>query len=321
MSPGAYGCIRTAAPVSSVAWGGGDVVVGGAMLCAASADHTLRLWRVRQRDHVLHSTLQGHDAPVSACAFNYRQTRIVSGSHDHTVRVWGWAEGARQLASLEGHMGWVTHVACGHEGDTAASSSRDGTIRVWDIGSASQVLELMGHTLWVTSCAFVPQQTGLVVSGGHDKTLRLWDVRSGMEVACLRGHTASVSGVCAGSHNLASSSWDGAAIVWSLRQRSEVHRVALGGGGLSRGGTGLGAYRGLCCALNDHAGGNLAAGVSGGSLRVVQPASSMWEGPPVTEEQATRAAGGAEEAEEWLVEALLQHIASRDVRRPRGAML
>jgi hypothetical protein len=328
LSPSSYGCIKLEAPVSSVAWGGGDVVLGGAMLCAGSADHSLRIWRIRQREHILHTKLEGHDAPVSSCAFNQTQTRVVSGSHDGTVRVWGWAEGARQLARLEGHLGWVTDVACGLEGGTtAASSSRDGSVRVWDIGSSSSLLELFGHTLWVTSCTFVPQQSGLVVSGGHDKTLRLWDVRSGMEIACLRGHTAPVGGVSAGSGGcIASSSWDGTGIVWSLRQRSEIHRIQLGSG--SRGGQGMSASKGLCCSWNDAdgaaagGGGQVAMGVSGGSLRVAQPGSGgVWE--------ETEAAGGGARmeavagatpkdddgagAEEWLVEALLQHLCSQEV--------
>ena len=67
-------------------------------------------------------------------AFDREGRRIVSGSHDSTVRVWDAASGA-ELACLRGHDESVTSVAFDREGRRIVSGSWDKTVRVWDAAS------------------------------------------------------------------------------------------------------------------------------------------------------------------------------------------
>lgn len=75
-------------------------------------------------------TLFGHVEGVWGLA--YDTLRLVSGSHDKTIRVFDMDSG-RCMYALEGHNGPVTAIALG---DTKiVSCSDDGDVRIWDYGA------------------------------------------------------------------------------------------------------------------------------------------------------------------------------------------
>jgi WD40 repeat protein len=117
---------------------------------------------------------------------------VVSGSDDHTLRIWD-VESGQTLAALEGHHGSVSAVAVLRDGRRVVSGSSDGTLRVWDVESGQTLTTLKGHQLSVTALAVFPD--GRVVSGSHDGTLRVWDVERGVALATLAGHHGSVGAV------------------------------------------------------------------------------------------------------------------------------
>jgi len=302
-------------PGSCVSFAGGDESLGGVFLSTAQADGVVTVWRKsKHQQPLLHRTLQGHTHPVFACAMGERT--LVSGSGDTTVRVWDWAQSGREIARCSGHAGWVTSVACSPTGETVLSGSRDRSLRLWDVGAGqgTQLLELWGHSSWVTACAFSPGQTptgkGFLVSAGHDKTVRLWDAGSSMEICCLREHLGPVGGVSLSTdaNTLVSTAWDGTCLIWDLRRRSVLHRVSLMGSTVSQ--SGLATVRGLCTALNPWSG-EIAIGMSGGGLKVLQP-DAPWQGDREEAASAEQQSKGSETAE-WLVEALYQHLQSQDV--------
>jgi F-box/WD-40 domain protein MET30 len=74
-------------------------------------------------------TLFGHVEGVWALA--YDKLRIVSGSHDNSVKLWDMESG-RCIQTLEGHRGPVTAVALSDM--KVISASDNGDIRIWDYG-------------------------------------------------------------------------------------------------------------------------------------------------------------------------------------------
>jgi WD40 repeat protein len=69
-------------------------------------------------------------------AFSPDGTRIVSGSQDHTLKVWN-AQTGQETLTLTGHHEDVNSVAFSPDGTRIVSGSEDGTIKVWD-GSVKQ---------------------------------------------------------------------------------------------------------------------------------------------------------------------------------------
>ena len=74
--------------------------------------------------------LQGHTGGISCVQFD--GNRIVSGSHDKTIKVWNVKTNSPwSVMTLAGHSG---EVRCMHlEGNRLVSGSTDLTIKVWDL--------------------------------------------------------------------------------------------------------------------------------------------------------------------------------------------
>ena len=80
----------------------------------------------------IQSVLAGHSASVTSVAFSPDGKRVVSGSHDKTIRVWDAETGVIVSGPFEGHNESGTSVAFSPDGKRVVSGSDDKTIRVWD---------------------------------------------------------------------------------------------------------------------------------------------------------------------------------------------
>ena len=95
----------------------------------------IREWDVKRR--ALDAVITGHTVSVWALAA-LSDGRLLSGSYDHTLKVWGEAPlsvrgGAGSdvcAATLQGHTHWVAAVAVLPD-RRVVSGSADGTLRVW----------------------------------------------------------------------------------------------------------------------------------------------------------------------------------------------
>ena len=101
--------------------------------------------------------------------------RIVSGSHDKTIRIWTKDdEGAWSHEILEGHTDVVYTLQALPDG-RIVSGSQDKTIRIWTKDEQTDTWsseELSGHTGSVEVLQALPD--GRIVSGSDDKTIRIW---------------------------------------------------------------------------------------------------------------------------------------------------
>ena len=109
---------------------------GGAFL----NDIAIRVWDARTtlwarlRSAVIGRTLavlRGHFIDVNSVSYSPDGQRIVSGSEDHTVRVWDAVSGV-ELAVLRGHEGGVVRVSYSSDGQRIVSGSGSYEVRVWD---------------------------------------------------------------------------------------------------------------------------------------------------------------------------------------------
>ena len=160
------------------------------------------------------ATLTGHKGAVFSVGFSPDGVRLVSGSHDRTLRLWDAASGT-PLAAPRGHGIWVFSVGFSPDGARLVSGGDDGTVRLWDAASGAPLATLRGHDDWVLSVGFSPDGARLV-SGSRDGTLRLWDAASGALLASLTGHLGTVNsvGFSPDGRRLVSGGDDGTVRLW-----------------------------------------------------------------------------------------------------------
>ncbi|MDR2700823.1 MAG: hypothetical protein LBB72_00165 [Spirochaetaceae bacterium] len=135
----------------------------------------------------------GHSRDVSSVAFSPDGTRVLSGSSDHTVKLWD-VENGRELKTFSGHSNNVLSVAFSPDGTRVLSGSLDRTVKLWDVESGRELKTFSGHSRAVNSVAFSPEGTR-VLSGSLDDTVKLWDAESGRELRTFLGHSEWVNSV------------------------------------------------------------------------------------------------------------------------------
>ncbi len=138
-------------------------------------------------------TLEGHSLGISSVSMSPDGRHAVSGSGDHTVRVWDLNTGAC-LRTLEGHNSRVSSVRVSPDGRRIISNSENNTVRVWDLGTGTCLRILEGHNEWVSSVSVSPDGRR-AISGSKDNTVRVWDLNTGACLRTLEGHNAEVSDV------------------------------------------------------------------------------------------------------------------------------
>jgi WD40 repeat protein/serine/threonine protein kinase len=188
--------------------------------------------------------LTGHTDGVSAVAvaMSAHGRIAISGSKDHSLKVWDLASGAC-LRTVTGHPDWVIAVAVAADVPVAVSSPRgERSAGVWDLTNGSNLGLLTGHTKPVWAVA-VSADGRVAVSGSADTTVRVWDVASGTCRHTLTGHTGEVESVAvsvdgrvavSASHDRTLRVWDtfrGACLHILSAHTAMVSSVAVSGDG------------------------------------------------------------------------------------------
>jgi serine/threonine-protein kinase len=94
-----------------------------------------QVWKWRQPLWLV-AELKGHGAGVTWVAFTPDGEKVLSASHDKTVRVWDWRKSKCERV-LKGHTDSVRCLAL-LKSNLVVSASWDGTVRVWDWRTGEQ---------------------------------------------------------------------------------------------------------------------------------------------------------------------------------------
>lgn len=159
---------------------------------------------------------QGHSDTVESVACSPDGRRIISGSHDGTVKEWDRLTG-QCVRTYAGHSDWVNSVAFFPDGRTFLSGSRDNTVREWDRVTGRRIRTYAGHSRAVTAVACSPDGRTFL-SASVDKTVRQWDTQTGQCVFTFAGHTGSVYSVAYSPDGMTflSGAVDGTVMEWDL---------------------------------------------------------------------------------------------------------
>ena len=139
-------------------------------------DGRARLWNVDADREIDPQHTPRHAYPITAVTFDPNGSRLVTGCHAGTVRVWD-ATRRTLLHELRQNAGEIVVLAFSPDGKTLLAASHDGTARFLDAESGSQLGPALHHTDAVLCVAFHPDGRS-VVTGTRDGMVQRWRVPS-----------------------------------------------------------------------------------------------------------------------------------------------
>jgi WD40 repeat protein len=98
-------------------------------------------------------------------------SRLVTVSHDFTVRVWERSSG--DLIWQKAHQELATSVAWSRDGRLLATGGWDMTLRIWNAESGEPLVQLRDHVGAIIALDWAPDGTALV-SSSEDGTAIMW---------------------------------------------------------------------------------------------------------------------------------------------------
>jgi WD40 repeat protein len=161
-------------------------------------------------------TLASHTGRVRSLALTPDGTKAISGSDDHTLKIWDLRRGKLERTII-GHSDAIRAVAVLPAGERAISASDDHTLRIWDVSTGAQLGSIDIQLDWIRGLIALPR-IACVASVSDDRAVRIWDLALGRVVRVLRGHTAEVN--CAalmpGGNSLVTGADDRALRIWTV---------------------------------------------------------------------------------------------------------
>jgi guanine nucleotide-binding protein subunit beta-2-like 1 protein len=205
------------------------------MILSASRDKSLIVWRLTRDESsygVPQKSLHGHGHFVSDVILSSDGQFALSGSWDHTLRLWDLSSG-QTTRRFVGHTKDVLSVAFSADNRQIVSGSRDKTIKLWNtLGVCKYTIQDDCHTDWVSCVRFSPNtQNPIIVSSGWDRLVKVWNLTNCKLKTNHYGHTGYVNTVTVSPDGslCASGGKDSQAMLWDLNEGK--HLYTLDGGG------------------------------------------------------------------------------------------
>jgi len=153
----------------------------------------LRVEKNWRRGRCVVRTLRGHEDGIMCMRFAENLAYLpypvlISGSYDHTIRVWNMDTGA-QIRCMRGHTRAIR--ALQFDEFKLITGSMDQTLRVWNWRTGECIRTLEGHSEGVVTLAY---DAHVLVSGSVDTTVRVWNFLNGDNFT-LSGHRNWVNAV------------------------------------------------------------------------------------------------------------------------------
>jgi hypothetical protein len=133
-------------------------------------------------------------AAVASAAMSPDGRLLVTGSWDHSAKIWDAATGKalRKLDGENGHTGYINTVEFSPDGGEVLTASDDGTARVWNVASGQPTnVVLRGHAGRVLGATY-SRDGSRILTVSADKTARIWDRHTGQPLVELKGHAWGV---------------------------------------------------------------------------------------------------------------------------------
>lgn len=149
----------------------GEHIVSGGQGVNKSVFGEAHVWKASDGTRVCE--LVGHGNLVGGVAYSPDGLRILTASHDNTIKMWDAKTGV-ELFTCSAHTSWANSVAFSPDGERFVSASRDKTVKVWNAKTGEEAISLVGHTDNVSSALF-SRDGRSIFSAGMDNRILRWD--------------------------------------------------------------------------------------------------------------------------------------------------
>jgi WD40 repeat protein len=164
----------------------------------------------------------GHSNLVNSVSFSPDGRFILTGSSDHTAKLWDARTGV-EIRTFSGHSYGVEAVAFSPDGRNVLTGSLDDTAKLWDARTGVEIRTFSGHTSQISSATFSPDGRN-VLTGSWDDTAKLWDAQTGVEIRTFSGHSSFVMSVAFSPDggSALTGSEDGTAKLWDIQSGAVI---------------------------------------------------------------------------------------------------
>nr|CAB3266856.1 transducin beta-like protein 3 [Phallusia mammillata] len=211
-----------------------DVFRNQSYFASCSKDQTVRLWKMNKNTNMFSCVAVGkghtHTVESLACC-KLKMSFMVSGSEDHTLKVWNIAKGENSHIDLSVHHTILAHnkdinsVAVSPNDKLIASGSQDKLAKLWTVEDGQNVGTLRGHKRGIWCVQFSPMDQ-VLASSSADGSIKLWSLSDFSCLKTLEGHDCSVlklSFIVKGTQ-LVSCGSDGLLKLWTIKS-SECNKT------------------------------------------------------------------------------------------------
>ncbi len=231
----------------------------GEMIAYAYSNNSICIYSVSSGEKK--ALLIGHSENIIYAEFDWKGERLVSCSHDHTVRVWNLKkeeelivihnlsffasisrdgqyiaypsisndsivirniESGKELLALKGHNKQVESIVFNDDGKYILSSSKDGTVRLWDTLKGDE-LQVFNQSSPVES-SIISEDNQYIASLLSDGTIRLQAINSNPNGVITKGHDHRVTFVSFSINDkmIVSASEDSTIRIWDASSGKEL---------------------------------------------------------------------------------------------------
>ncbi|XP_023034303.1 autophagy-related protein 16 isoform X1 [Drosophila willistoni] len=189
----------------------------GAYILGTSNDYGARVWTVM--DNRLRHTLTGHSGKVMAAKYVQEPIKVVTGSHDRTLKIWD----LRSIACIETKFAGSSCndlVTTDSLGSTIISGHYDKKIRFWDIRTEKQADDVLMPAK-ITSLD-LSKDCNYLICSVRDDTIKLLDLRKNQVISTFANEHFKISCDFAratfnsGASKIACGSADGSIYIWNV---------------------------------------------------------------------------------------------------------
>jgi WD40 repeat protein/serine/threonine protein kinase len=146
----------------------------GRKIAIVGFDKIVRLFESESETELM--GLRGHQATVSAVAFDHPGKRLVTGGYDGTARIWDPLQQQEARATPRQHSK-VEHVAVSRDGQFVASATSKGSVRVWRVKDLSAVRSLDVPKCDVAALVFADREERFATAD-REGVVRIWGIQS-----------------------------------------------------------------------------------------------------------------------------------------------